>query len=39
LALNDDEWDAFVGHLDRMRVPRLMRREPPQHSGCCRGVT
>ena len=39
LALNDDEWDAFVGHLDRMRVPQLMRREPPPHSGRCRRVT
>ena len=36
LALNDDEWDAFVGHLDRVRVPELMRREaaPDTGRGC-----
>ena len=26
LALDDDERDAFVGHLGRVRVPELMRR-------------
>ena len=28
LALNRDERDALVGHLDRVGVPKLMRREP-----------
>jgi hypothetical protein len=33
LALDDDERDAFVGHLDRVRVPELMRREAAPDSG------
>ena len=28
LALDDDERDAFVGHLDGVRVPELMWRDP-----------
>ena len=32
LALDHDERDAFVRHLDRVSVPKLMRREPPPHA-------
>ena len=32
LALDHDERDALVRHLDRVRVPQLMRREPPPHA-------
>jgi hypothetical protein len=37
LALDHDEGDAFVRHLDRVRVPELMRREstPDTSSGSC----
>jgi hypothetical protein len=39
LALDDDQWDTLVGHLDRVRVPQLVRREPPADAGwCCRVV-
>ena len=33
LTLNDDQWNALVGHLDRVRVPQLVRREPSAHPG------
>jgi hypothetical protein len=33
LALDHDERDAFVRHLDRVRVPQLMRGEPPPNTG------
>ena len=33
LALDDVERHAFAGHLDRMRVAELVRREPPTHAG------
>jgi hypothetical protein len=33
LALDDDERDAFVGHLDRVRVPQLVRGEPATNTG------
>ena len=29
LALNHDQRDALVRHLDRVGVPQLVRREPP----------
>src|SRR5829696_7896085 len=32
LALDDDERDAFAGHLDGGGVPQLVRREPASHS-------
>ena len=35
LALDDRQRDAFVGHLDRVRMPQLVRREPPPHPGLC----
>lgn len=38
LALDHDERDALVRHLDRVRVPQLVRREPPAYTRCCRGV-
>ena len=33
LALDDDEWDALVGHLDRVGVPQLVRGEPATNTG------
>ena len=33
LALDHDERDPFVGHLDRVRMPELMRRESAPHAG------
>src|SRR5215207_1722681 len=33
LALDDDQRDAFAGHLDGMRVAELVRREAPTHPG------
>jgi hypothetical protein len=33
LALDDHERDALVGHLHRVSVPELMRREPS--AGAC----
>ena len=33
LPLGDDEWDTLVGHLDRVGVPELMRREPTSDPG------
>ena len=38
LALNHDERNAFVRHLDCVSVPQLMRREPPSHA-CRSGGT
>jgi hypothetical protein len=38
LALDDDERDAFVGHLDRVGVPELVWREPAPYPGCSGGV-
>jgi hypothetical protein len=38
LPLDDDERDAFVGHLDRVCVPQLMRRESATNTGRGRGV-
>ena len=34
LALDDWQWDPFVGHLDRVRVAELMRREPTPDPRC-----
>jgi hypothetical protein len=31
LALDDDQRQAFVRHLNGVRVSVLMRREPPPH--------
>jgi hypothetical protein len=33
LALDDDQWHAFAGELDGMRVPELVRREAPTDAG------
>jgi len=33
LALDDDERHAFARHLDRVRVAKLVRREPPTNPG------
>jgi len=33
LALDDDQRDAFAGHLDGVGVPELLRREAPSHAG------
>ena len=35
LALNHDVRDTFARHLDCVRMPQLMRREPPSHA--CNG--
>jgi hypothetical protein len=36
LALDDDEQDAFAGHLNRVGVSELMRRKATSHTcGCC----
>jgi hypothetical protein len=32
LTLNHDQRDALVRHLDRMSMPKLMRREPASHT-------
>jgi hypothetical protein len=48
LALDDDQRNAFPGHLDRMGMAELMWREAAPHScrgghasqlGACRGAT
>jgi len=39
LALDHHERDAFAGHLDRMRVPELVRGEPPAHPGVLSGAS
>ncbi len=33
LSLDDRQRDPFVGHLDRVGVSELVRREPPAHPG------
>ena len=33
LALDDGERDPFARHLDRVRMPQLMGREPAPHAG------
>ena len=33
LALDDDEWHAFAGHLNGVGVPELVRCEPSAHTG------
>ncbi len=38
LALDHDQRDPLAGHLDRMRVPQLMRREAAAHTGRAGGV-
>ena len=38
LALDDDERDAFVRHLDRVRMAELVRRESSPDAGFGRGV-
>src|SRR5918992_6194688 len=39
LALDDDQRNAFAGHLDRVRVPELVRREAPADAGQRRGAS
>jgi hypothetical protein len=34
LPLDHDERDPFVRHLDRVRVPQLVRRESPADASC-----
>ena len=31
LPLDNRQRDPFVGHLDRVSMPELVRREPPPH--------
>src|SRR2546423_15687443 len=38
LALDDQEGNSCAGHLDGVRVPKLMGREPAPHSGCLGGA-
>ena len=38
LALDHNKRDALVRHLDRVRMPQLVRSEPPPHARCGRGV-
>jgi hypothetical protein len=38
LALDDDERDAFVRHLDRVSMPELVRRKPALDTGLGGGV-
>jgi hypothetical protein len=38
LSLDDDERDALVRHLDRVRVQQLVRRESPSDARCGSGV-
>jgi hypothetical protein len=38
LALYDQERDPLAGHLDRMRMPQLVGREPAANSGSERGA-
>jgi hypothetical protein len=38
LALDDDERDALMRHLNGMRVTELMGREPAPHPGLDRGA-
>jgi hypothetical protein len=35
LALDYDEWDTLVRHLDHVSMPKLMRRKTPPDSRCC----
>jgi hypothetical protein len=37
LSLDDQQRDPLAGHLDRVRVPQLVRREPAPDSGCLGG--
>jgi hypothetical protein len=39
LALDDDQRHAFPRHFHCVRVPELMRREPPAHARGDRRVT
>src|ERR1019366_10670128 len=39
LPLDDDERDAFARHLDCVRVPELVWREPASHSCSCGGAS
>jgi hypothetical protein len=38
LALDDDELDAFVRHLDRMSVPEPVGREATPHASFSGGM-
>ena len=38
LALDDDQRHPFTGHLDRVGVAQLMRREASAHTGSSRGA-
>jgi hypothetical protein len=38
LALDDEQRDTFAGHLDRVRVPQLVRRESTANAGRFRGA-
>jgi hypothetical protein len=39
LSLDHDQRDAFVRHLDRVRVSELMGREPAADSGLECGIS
>jgi hypothetical protein len=36
LPLDNRQRNPFVRHLDRVRVPELVRRKPPPHSSLSR---
>jgi hypothetical protein len=38
LSLDHDQWNAPMGHLDRVRVPKLMGCEPSPDPGVGRGA-
>ena len=38
LPLDHDQRDPLAGHLDRVRVPELVRREPSTHTRPLSGV-
>jgi hypothetical protein len=39
LTLDDDQWDALASHLDRVRMPELVRGEAPPDAGPGRGAS
>lgn len=38
LPLDDNQRDAFPGHLDRVGVPELVRSKPAPHARRCRSA-
>jgi hypothetical protein len=39
VALDDDQRNAFMGHLDGVGVTELMRREPSSYAGRRSGLS